>query len=110
MPTLEELTDMVAWATEEKDAAMERARLSETENKSLRRQVARLEEDLRVLRTGRPLRGRPTEAENTPVDPGPVVSSFSPPPVTPPATPQLTRANSPHDAMADLLGFPKEGR
>ena len=33
----------------------------------------------------------------------------SPRPVSP-ADPQPVRANSPHDSLADVLGYPKEGR
>lgn len=72
----------------------------------LERQVAELRELVARLTLAQTTKQRPTEAEIAPVDPGPVVSSFSPPP----AKEVLTTARSPHDPLADLLGFPKEGR
>ena len=84
--------DAVAWALNEMQTALGRAKDAEVRATGLERKLKALEAQTTVSQT---VIGRPTEAETAPVDPGPV---------------RLTRVSSPHASMEDLLGFPKEGR
>lgn len=87
--------DAVGWALGEMQMALGRAKDAEVRVVGLERRVKALEAQIASLTTKTEPVGRPTEAEIAPVDPGPV---------------RLTRVTSPHAAMEDLLGFPKEGR
>ena len=87
--------DAVGWALNEMNMALGRAKDAEIRAVGLERKVKALEAQLAGSQTKTEPVGRPTEAEIAPVDPGPV---------------RLTRVGSPHAAMEDLLGFPKEGR
>jgi hypothetical protein len=86
--------DAVAWALNEMNMALGRAKDAEVRAVGLERKLKILETRLEHELSKVPL-GRPTEAQIAPVDPGPV---------------RLTQVASPHAPMEDLLGFPKEGR